>query len=155
MKELPPGQEKRFPGKFKVFKVWCKTEKQWEKHECLLTNKGILYQMVGKNLIKCNPDTHLIFFFTGLYDKKGMPIFEGDFIKHPQYNRPYSISRKSCDVISLVTWFDGGSAPHYQQPCFQGYEIKNEKGYGYGDWSEFFRCEVIGNICENLELLEI
>jgi len=71
--------------------------------------------------------------FTGLLDKDGKEIYEGDIVERPDGGNP-----------GLVRWFDGG---------YWGVEVESDV------WSYMFDCnhpenhEVIGNIYENPELL--
>jgi len=76
--------------------------------------------------------------YTGLKDKNGKEIYEGDLIN-------------GCDVAVEYTkvtieWFNGGFA-------MMGHQKPNKWIEGRLDTPEF-ECEVIGNIYENPELLE-
>jgi len=82
--------------------------------------------------------------FTGLYDKNGEEIYEGDVLTviDPNGER---------EVNCVVEWDSGASA----------YTYEPEQGYGHFDVSSIgwavamgFSFEVIGNIHENPELLE-
>lgn len=71
--------------------------------------------------------------YTGLTDKNGKKIFEGDLVKFDRFT-PYT------DILEKVKFCEGGFAPF----CVAGWECTPS-------WEE---CEVIGNIHDNPELLE-
>lgn len=73
--------------------------------------------------------------YTGLTDKNGKKIFEGDIVKH-------DIS----DTIGVVKWY----CEDYAGWCVDDIHIE-EQQFTYELWSE---CEVIGNIYENSDLLK-
>ena len=79
--------------------------------------------------------------FTGLHDKNGNKIYEGDICR-----KYYGVDEPLTEIIFEVIFLNG---------CFTGKEIKST-GFYYMEWpSEYFdSCEVIGNIYENPELLE-
>lgn len=124
------------------YRVWCKNNKEWEKDLCVLTPDGMLFQISSKKwpnsiaMMPCRPETHIVQLFTGLCDKNGNEIYEGDFLKN--------LSGRICQVV----WF--------QSPCFVGWDLKALNGKGnppprHNIWGEW---EIIGNVHENPELLK-
>jgi len=102
--------------------------------------------------------------FTGLKDKNGKEIYEGDIIEHPRQDRPFSSKRKESMVRCIVKWYDGiseGSNRHNassfnQNPKWIATPLKDkskEATWGY-DWSEFHDCTIIGNIHQKPYLLK-
>lgn len=92
--------------------------------------------------------------FTGLYDKNGKKIFEGDILKGEQY--PFKDDDGDYNYFAQVTWFDNS-------PAFGIYTFKNPqsnvRGISTGNtaYIEDFSSEdfeVIGNVYDNPELLE-
>lgn len=96
---------------------------------------------------------------TGLKDKDGKWIFEGDIVRtQPFSDKPYSSKAKYKQHIGVVEY----RVSHFKNSLYeQDYKaewIVNIKDYGkfaYCNWNEFFKCEVIGNIHDNRELLEV
>ena len=76
--------------------------------------------------------------YTGLKDKNGVRIFEGDFTRHHRY-----------EDIAYLVW-------HEQHICFAGKSLDENGGerYYYQKRNEPY-LEVIGNIHDNPELLEV
>lgn len=99
--------------------------------------------------------------YTGLTDKNGMKIFEGDIVKtQPFYDRPYSKTRKSKQFIGVVKYrvrtFSGSS--FYAKQDYDGewgLDFCEELGkYNHYSWGELWNCEIIGNIHDNPELVK-
>ena len=132
---------------------------QWVDGCCLcLYGEETLHIIVDEHgqYHRVDPDT--VGQYTGLTDKNGKRIFEGDIVRtQPFSDRPYSKKAKFKQHIGVVEYHIN----HFKNNLYeQDYEanwrvnIKDYGGYGCCDWSAFFKCEVIGNIHDNPELME-
>jgi len=95
--------------------------------------------------------------YTGLKDKDGRGIYEGDIIRHTRFNwsaEGYSEHQTNLILAAIVSWDE--------ERCAFRAEGKLEEGGGFG-WgfplgsdkrADRTEVEVIGNIYENPELLK-
>ena len=113
------------------FRAWDKWNKKWTYFSI-----GQLWELGLRDLyIAFCINGETFYEFTGLLDKNGKEIYEGDIVKHIREGA------KPTEVI-----FDrGGFRRRLPNRDFDLYA-------GYFDWSDNF--EVIGNIYENPELLQ-
>lgn len=98
--------------------------------------------------------------FTGIYDKNGKPIYEGDIVlTQPYLTRPHSAHAKGKKFIGVVE-----KKSYVFENRLYGKQIYNSQwkitiredmgSYRYSSWSDFWQCEVIGNIHDNPELVK-
>ena len=114
----------------------------------LLTQTGkVLVSSPFQPIAEAAKGLYVIQFFTGLLDKNGVEIFEGDVVV-PDINR---MTKGVVEWFTNLGW-DGGGSLHsgfYCKEWFTDREGEEELDYGHG----FLGCEVIGNVHENPELL--
>lgn len=96
--------------------------------------------------------------YTGLTDKNGKKIFEGDIVKtQPFSDKPYSSKAKYKQHIGIVEYRIRHFKNRFYEQDYEAKWIVTIIDYGKFtccDWNEFFRCDIIGNIYDNHELLE-
>ncbi len=95
---------------------------------------------------------HTLMQFTGLKDKNGKEIYEGDVV------RIVSDSTKPSMNTPLENFPYGGTAKVYYDDVNAGFYLENEDdqtsiGY-YAGWAGWNWLEIIGNVYENKELLK-
>ena len=77
--------------------------------------------------------------FTGLMDKNGAEIYEGDIVEWEKDNRKY-----------VVKFWEGmfyASVKEYNDDIFGGFPL-----HAFTQGDEGYRCEIVGNIHDNTEL---
>ena len=114
---------------------------------------GIWLSDENLNVVTVLPET--VGQYTGLTDKNGKMIFEGDILRGFEYPFCSNVNGE-FNYFAEIVWFDDSSA-------FGIYTFKNPKSNvrgiseGNTDYLEYFnvdKWEIIGNIHDNPELLE-
>lgn len=128
------------------FRVWDIEEKHWIDHSHALT------LCFDKFFDLYNGDRLIFQQFTGLVDKNGREIYDGDIvnIREKDYYNPYGYNPEEIRESyfwknSLVYWVDS----LYSYCVKFNFYRENESLYGYK------YVEVVGNILENPELINI
>ena len=114
------------------FRVWEEREKEYDTWSYILDDSGNLFRNAYGALIECDKKDYIIEQYTGLKDKNGKEIYEGDIVEYDWYIR----NGKSYRVKEKVVFDDMGA-----RVCGHN-RIRNCSGV-----------EVIGNIHENADLL--
>lgn len=97
------------------------------------------------DLLKPNKEKYTLMQFTGMFDKNGKEIFEGDIVKQVSY-------KYSNDEYGHKGFYENISKVLYKGRAFQYEWIKTNEIEMPKDFKENF-IEVIGNIYDNPELL--
>lgn len=113
------------------FRVWCKNKKEWERNECFLSEDGDVYQFEKGVLTPMSSKTHTTLLFTGLHDKYGFEIYDGDIVGFDRENKEIGVV--SWDSYMWVVKLSGSRTMYFNNP--DAYEV-------------------IGNVYENSRLLE-
>jgi len=111
---------------------WNTRIKLWDKE-----NKEMLpsFPLYKSNFFECDTGRYVLRFSTGLKDKKGIEIYEGDIIG---YLSPSGFAIKNGS-LKIVKYDNGGFSPF----AIPGWEINPEPE----------EIEIVGNIYENPKLI--
>ncbi len=138
------------------FRGWDIKESQWVKADFFVGSEGFI--MWSDESIMQYPEAVIVQQYTGLKDKNGKEIFEGDILNVPISSK---CERKDCSYINQdehgnKTYINCDPKSAYVEYRKQGY-IFVRKEYDKPFWvcyEDIKKYEIIGNIHENPELLK-
>ena len=107
------------------FRVWNKFQKKFLGYPCYFNNKNFNEFTAFDRYFKCDENECIVQQYTGLKDKNGKEIYEGDILLDDA-------------KIPLECFYDNG---------------KFMAGISYASQEWFSECEIVGNIFENKDLL--
>ena len=119
------------------FRAWDTEYKRWEKPDGISLKDGVAFSVTGDGYIDdiiTNYPEYVIQQYTGLTDRHDVEIYEGDVISQDGYNTVVEWSEFSA-WWALINIPDIHSGNHLSA-------------------LDFDKCEVVGNIYENPELLK-
>ena len=114
------------------FRVWNLECNEWRKNVAIDRN-GDIWALFERRMMPLNKETHIVEFCTGLKDKNGKLIFEGDsvfFYKHYTSENPMELTIKYDDINC----------------CWRGV-FNEDEGHVLNRFNMSY-CEIIGNIHE-------
>ena len=124
------------------FRVWDKSQNKFLDYPCYFNNKDFNEFTAFDRYFKCDEEGCILQQYTGLKDKNGREIYEGDIV---QYNR-----RSSYDGINFEVKWSEDNWGWVLVSKNKDYLVneRTPEGYRY----EFI--EIVGNIFENPDLLK-
>lgn len=122
-----------------IFRVWDIPNQAWSDLFHAITDDGVLWHLPNNGLAeRDDPEQYNVEQYTGLKDKYGKKIYEGDivFFFTEHFDKATGGFDGEDEHNATVEWFDNGFAFMDKIPYDPNIE-----------------CEIIGNIHENPELI--
>lgn len=134
------------------FRIWDKHHKGCDNKDCKCQTKFVYGEEAKTRLSEFKEDCE-IELFTGLYDKNGKKIYEGDILEYTRWCEQYMEDAEHSETIYEVVCFDtnGGLYSKLLNGEFGWFfeHFMNDKNNTIEEMS------IIGNIHENKELLNV
>ncbi|EPI8265093.1 YopX family protein [Campylobacter coli] len=134
------------------FRIWDKYHKGCSNKDCKCQTKFVYGEEAKTRLSEFKEDCE-IELFTGLYDKNGNKIYEGDILEYTRWCEQYMEDAEHSETIYEVVCFDtnGGLYSKLLNGEFGWFfeHFMNDKNNTIEEMS------IIGNIHENKELLNV
>ena len=118
------------------FRCWDRIGKEFRKN-------GLLIRIDGKGVASSNSEHYIIQQFTGLKDKNGKKIYEGDIVETDK------------GLIGFINWYGSLAKFGIHQEGTTSFEESEEAENAFASFNqhdELTKVKVIGNIYENKNL---
>lgn len=141
------------------FRVWCKHFNEWEKNPILVDGYGNIYHQGRGGLRLVSPESHIVQLFTGLFDKFGKEIYEGDILEEKFNNHYWRSEIKKADRFGTNLFafcFEHNVSINEETELYTFNKItviEEKRIRNYVPSGN--RVEIIGNIFENPELINL
>ncbi|GIO25374.1 YopX family protein [Oceanobacillus sp. J11TS1] len=123
--------------KFRAWVISKATNTSWMNYDIEFVGGRINDNFAGKH----NSLADITYMqYTGLKDKNGQEIYEGDIVIHNDYSGGLVLGGEQYKRKSVIKWNEQ----------YTGYRLK-----GMGTSINSDKCEIIGNIYENPELVRV
>lgn len=130
------------------FRVWEEREKEYDTWSYILDESGNLYRNTYGALIECDKKDYIIEQYTGLKDKNGKEIYEGDIVAVKDDDIPFALVNALTTEKWLVRFNKHRASFTMVKSTRRRNFIRTFQNTKQDD------IEVIGNIHENDDLLE-